>query len=282
MGPGAAAALAGALFRTPPRHRHDDVERAALGRGARLDLRLDGKRLATWRWNEGPPVLLVHGWGSRGARLASFIEPLGRAGFSTIAFDAPGHGDSGGRLSSLPQFIAAIETVVAHLGPPVGIVAHSMGSAASSIAMKRGLAPKAAVFIAPAADPAAWTAQFASVVGVSDSVIARMTRRFERKFGYRWTDFNVPRVAAPHMTVPLLVFHDEEDPEVPKADGEAIVRSWPGAELDTTRGLGHKRIVHDAGVVSRGTEFLRTRASRSEAHPEATAAPGGAAVVPSR
>jgi pimeloyl-ACP methyl ester carboxylesterase len=208
-------------------------------------------------------VLLVHGWGSRGARLSSFIEPLGRVGFSTIAFDAPGHGDSGGRLSSLPQFIAAIEAVVENLGPPAGIVAHSMGSAASSIAMRRGLAPHAAVFIAPAADPAAWTSRFASVIGVSDAVIGRMTRSFERKFGYRWTDFNVPRVAAPHMTAPLLVFHDEEDPEVPKADGEAIVHRWSGAELVTTRGLGHKRIVHDAEVVRRGTEFLRDHAAAS-------------------
>jgi pimeloyl-ACP methyl ester carboxylesterase len=157
-----------------------------------------------------------------------------------------------------------------------------MGSAASSIAMKRGLAPRAAVFIAPAADPTAWTGRFASVVGVSDAVIGRMTRAFERKFGYRWTDFNVPRVAAPHMTAPLLVFHDEEDPEVPKADGEAIVRRWPGAELVSTRGLGHKRIVHDAEVVRRGAEFLRTRASRSASRPEATAAPLGAAMVPSR
>jgi pimeloyl-ACP methyl ester carboxylesterase len=121
------------------------------------------------------------------------------------------------------------------------VVAHSMGSAAAAIAMKRGLPARAAVFLAPAADPTAWTTRFASVVGASDAVIGRMTRSFERKFGYRWTDFNVPRVAAPLMTAPLLVFHDEDDPEVPKTDGEAIVRAWPGAELVSTRGLGHKR-----------------------------------------
>src|SRR5262249_40567915 len=204
VAPGTASVLAGALFRTPPRPRQEGAEQTVWSRGGRLDMRLDGRRLAVGRWNEGPPVLLVHGWGSRGARLSSFIEPLGRAGFSTIAFDAPGHGDSGGRLSSLPQFIAAIETIVDRLGVPVGIVAHSMGSAASSIARKRGLAPKAAVFIAPAANPAAWTGRFASIVGVSDEVIGRMTRSFERKFGYCWTDFDVPRVAAPFLTAPLL------------------------------------------------------------------------------
>jgi len=144
-----------------------------------------------------------------------------------------------------------------------------MGASAAAIAMKRGLSPKAAVFVAPAADPAAWTGRFASIVGVSQAVIDRMTRRFEQQFGYRWTDFDVPRVAAPSLTVPLLVFHDEEDPEVPWSDGAAIARAWRGAELVSTRGLGHKRIVHDPEVVRRTTDFLREQAADAVATPRA-------------
>ena len=56
-------------------------------------------------------------WGSRGARLGSFVAPLTGAGFSVLGFDAPGHGASAGRLSSLPQFIAAIREIGDRLGP---------------------------------------------------------------------------------------------------------------------------------------------------------------------
>lgn len=258
--PALAARLAGVLFRTPPRHRHSETENGTLSKGERLDLALDGRRLAVWRWGSGPMALLVHGWGSRGARLVSFVEPLTAAGFSVVAFDAPGHGDSAGRLSSLPQYIAAIEEIVRRLGPPEAVVAHSMGGAASAIAMKRGLSPKAAVFVAPAANPAEWTGRFASLLGISDAVIGRMMRRFERRFGYRWSDFDVPRVAAPFSSVPLLVFHDEKDAEVPAADGKAIASAWPGAQFVSTHDLGHKRIVHDPDVIRRGVEFLTAHA----------------------
>jgi pimeloyl-ACP methyl ester carboxylesterase len=69
------------------------------------------------------------------------------------------------------------------------------------------------------------------------------------------------------MTAPLLVFHDRDDRDVAWTDGEAIAAAWPGAELVSTAGLGHRRIVHDPGVVARAVAFLArpksaTRASR--------------------
>jgi pimeloyl-ACP methyl ester carboxylesterase len=266
ISPAAAAAAAMALFRKPPRHRDSDGERAALGRAERLHLSVEGRRLAAWRWGIGPTVLLVHGWGSRGSRLASFVAPLTDAGYSVVALDAPGHGASAGRLSSLPQFISAIETVAREVGPVAGIVAHSMGGAATTLAMSRGLRAGRIVFLAPASDPAGYSERFADVLGLTPNVLARMKRSIERRFGQSWDDFNVLRPAAT-MTTPLLVFHDRDDRDVEWSNGQAIAGVWPGAELVSTTGLGHRRIVHDPTVVSRAVAFLgerkgATRASR--------------------
>jgi pimeloyl-ACP methyl ester carboxylesterase len=139
VSPGTAANIATVLFRRPPRHRRSDLSPSAFDSGQRVNLVLHGRRLAVWRWGAGPTVLLVHGWGSRGARLGSFVGPLTEVGFSVIAFDAPGHGASAGRLSSLPQFIAAIQAIGERFGPLDGVVAHSMGGAATTLAMARGL-----------------------------------------------------------------------------------------------------------------------------------------------
>jgi pimeloyl-ACP methyl ester carboxylesterase len=255
ISPAAAAAVAMALFRKPPRHRDSDVERAALGRAEPLRLSMDGRPLAAWRWGNGPAVLLVHGWGSRGSRLASFVAPLTDAGYSVVAFDAPGHGASAGRLSSLPQFIAAIETVARELGPLAGIVAHSMGAAATTLAMSRGLRAGRVVFLAPAVDPIGYTERFAEIVGLRTDILDRMRLSIERRFGQSWEDFEVLRPAA-KMTAPLLVFHDREDRDVAWTDGQAIAAVWPGAELVSTSGLGHRRIVHDPDVVVRAVSFL--------------------------
>jgi pimeloyl-ACP methyl ester carboxylesterase len=255
VSPAAAAGLAMALFRRPPRHRGSDIDESVFASAERADLAVEGRRLAVWRLGRGPVVLFVHGWGSRGARLGSFVAPLTAAGFSVVTFDAPGHGASAGRLSSLPQFIAAIREIGARLGPVEAVVAHSMGGAATTLAMARGLEARRVVFIAPAADPAGYSERFASLLGLPPDVLSRMRRNLERRFGIPWKEFDV-LAAARTMTAPLLVVHDRQDRDVPVADGEAVAAAWTGAQLVVTDGLGHRRIVHDPSVVSRAVEFL--------------------------
>jgi len=252
--PDFAARAAGVLFRLAPRHRTSEAERRQLSTGRRSDVKAGGGRVAVWSWGEGTPILLVHGWGSRGVRLHSFIAPILAAGRSAVAFDAPGHGDSEGRLSSLPQFVDALLAVAAWSGAATPVIAHSMGGAATALAMRRGLEVARAVFLAPAANPGAYSRRFALALGLSADVRERMERRFEERFGFHWAELDVPSQSQA-MTAPLLVFHDEEDREVPWSDGDAIVRAWPGARLVTTRGLGHKRIVHDPVVVARAAAF---------------------------
>jgi pimeloyl-ACP methyl ester carboxylesterase len=244
-----------ALFRRPPRHRGSEIDESVFACAERTDLTVNGGRLAVWRLGSGPMVLLVHGWGSRGARLGSFVAPLTAAGFSVVTFDAPGHGASAGRLSSLPQFIAAIREISDRLGPVEAVVAHSMGGAATTLAAARGVSFRRAVFVAPAADPAGYSERFASLLGLPPEVLSRMRRGLERRFGIPWTEFDV-LAAARTMSASLLVVHDRDDRDVALADGEAIAAAWPGARLVVTDGLGHRRIVHDPEVVSEAVAFL--------------------------
>jgi pimeloyl-ACP methyl ester carboxylesterase len=68
---------------------------------------------------------------------------------------------------------------------------------------------------------------------------------------------DVPRFA-PAMRIPLLVIHDRDDREISWDDGAAIAAAWPGAQLVTTTGLGHHRIVSDAMVIGQVLSFLRS------------------------
>jgi pimeloyl-ACP methyl ester carboxylesterase len=257
VAPNAASRAALRLFRTPPRHAASDLEPGVLAwaRTASLAVPRTREPIPVWIWGEGRPVLLVHGWGSRGARLGSFVAPLVTAGRSVVAFDAPGHGSARERLSSLPEFVLAIEAAAKEYGAFEGIVAHSLGGAATTLAMARGVRAERVVFLAPAADPKGYTRMFASLLGLSERVRLEMERRIVEKFGMEWEEFDV-LAAAKKLSAPLLIVHDSGDAEVPVAHGEAIVASWPGAALVRTEGLGHKRIVHDADVVARAMQFL--------------------------
>ncbi len=254
--PGLAARWAERLFCSPPRRAISERMATWLGGGRRFDLAVGGRRVAAWSWGaRGPGVLLVHGWGSRGARFVDLGGALLASGFRVVTFDAPGHGASSGRLSSGPEFARATLAVATAVGPVSAVVGHSLGGFAAALAIERGLAARRAVFIAPSANTNTYTAQFASLLGVQDPVMASMRERLARRLDFEWRRMDVPRFA-PAMQTPLLVIHDRDDREVRWDDGAAIVAAWPGAELVTTTGLGHHRIVSDTAVVQQILAFL--------------------------
>ena len=254
------AALAERLFFTPPRAALAPAQRALLATARPFNVWVEDARIAAWAWGHGPAVLLVHGWGGLGGRLAAaYAEPLVASGFSVVTFDAPGHGASDGKLSSMPQVARALRAVADAVGSLHAIIAHSMGGSASTLAMADGLQVERAVFIAPAADPARFAIDFAKTLGLSPAALMRMQRRSEERLRFRWSDLNVPRMAAA-LSASLLVVHDRNDPTVPWEEGAAIAAAWPGAELVTTTGLGHREIVRDPKIVTRAAAFVHAGA----------------------
>jgi len=265
LSPALAAFVAERLFFTPPRTGLAPAAREILRTGRPFRLSVEGARIGAWSWGRGPAVVLVHGWGGRGARLAAtYVPPLVARGFSVIAFDAPGHGISDGRLSSMPQFARALQGVADVAGSVFAIVAHSMGGSATALAMSQRLRVERAVFLAPAADPAWFAAGFAKALAIAPSVMDAMRARSERRLGCRWTDLDV-RQLVHSFDVPLLVIHDQDDPTVPWTDGAAIAKAWPHAELVTTNGLGHRDVVREPGVVARAVAFIGEGAPTSAA-----------------
>jgi pimeloyl-ACP methyl ester carboxylesterase len=254
--PGLAAAWALDLFFTPRGRRGSRRIRALLSDARRVDLRVDGGRLAAWSWGEGPAIYLVHGWAGVGGQLAAFVPPLVAAGFRVVTFDAPGHGDSAGRRSSIVHFAGALRALVEKQGRAYAAVAHSLGAAAVARALTHGLELERAVFVGPTGGPRDWAERFRRHLGIPPHVMDSMRERSERWLGATWEEFDVPALART-QSAPLLIFHDRDDAEVPWSDGAAIAGAWPGARLVTTAGLGHRRILRDERVVGEAVTFLK-------------------------
>ena len=207
-------------------------------------------------WGRGPAVYLVHGWGGRSTQWSSFVEPLARAGLTAVVFDAPGHGASPAPRSSIPHFAAALRAVVDSVGPAQAVVGHSMGGAASSLALGRGLIASRAAFIGSPADPSEFFTGFLDQIGLPEHLYDPIWARFEKEYGFDASELPVrPPRHAPEM--PALVVHDRDDRQVPYASADRIVRAWPRATLLTTAGLGHRRILREASVIERVVAFAK-------------------------
>ncbi len=256
--PALAGRLAGRLFLTPPRHERPAREHALLEFARPVLLRTERReRLAGWAFGDdaAPAVLLVHGWGGRGAQLGAYVSPLVARGRRVVAFDQLGHGDSDGRRNSLLGFARTIAQVVRLLGPVDGLVAHSLGAGASVLALAAGAPVGRAVLVASPSRPDQAVARFAAYFGLDEAAREEMGRDIARRIGAGWDSVDILG-HAPRLTAPLRLYHDRDDVEVPWAEAAELAAAAPEATLVTTTGLGHRRILHDAGVVEEAVRFL--------------------------
>ena len=248
VAPTRAARVAERLFLAPPRYPQPAHEAAALASAHSMIVDA-GTPITTWTWGRGPAILLVHGWGGRGGQLAGFVPALVANGYSVIAFDAPGHGQSPAKESSLVAFVAAIHAVSRALGPVHAVVAHSIGAAAAACALRDGLRADAAVFLAPPSDLTLHADIMVEALGFGRRARELMRERIERRLGVPWSTLDVSRFAA-QMRTPLLVIHDREDAEVPWQEGASIAQAWPGATLSTTGGLGSEGMPRNSSLAA--------------------------------
>lgn len=264
VAPRRAATIGARFWFAVPRPPISEEARKFLATGQPFETSVGGTPVAGWKWGRGEPVLLMHGWGGYAAQLQAFVEPLVRAGFQAVAFDAPSHGMSGPsqlgpKHATLFDFSDAMLAVSRQMPAIAGVIAHSGGCAAAAWALRQHPAwpVRHMVFIAPFGSPARYMKVFQHMVGLSDRAMRRFRADTERQFRFQWKDFEVVTIADVVKTPPLLVIHDKDDRETAWQDGADIAAKWPNATLQTTTGLGHNRIIRDASVVEATVRFLQ-------------------------
>jgi len=242
------------------RHFPEPARETAWCSNARMDrLAWRDYPLTRYEWGDSaaPAILLVHGWNGRGPQLGAFASALTAAGFRAIAFDAPAHGRTPGSSTNIFEFAGAIQAVAAASGTVAGAIAHSFGVPATVHAMQEGLALPGLVAIAAPAHAEFLLKRFARQLDIPDAVIVQMRARIERRFGM---DIFL-RLATAEMlsgqVLPGLIIHDRDDRDVPSRHAEQLHQAWPGSAMLLTRGLGHVRILRNAGVIRAAVAFLR-------------------------
>ncbi len=236
-------------------HRRSNTETDLLRGGERFTIRASGLDLAAWSWGTGPVVLLHHGWGGTGSQLGAFVKPLVAAGYRVVAYDAPAHGDSSGRITNAFAIAGALAEVIRRLENVHGVVAHSIGCSATAFALREDIEINRVVFLNPPGEMEIYSHQFAKTLGFSAKVRDLMQKSFETNLNASWSEF-LPENLTRDQTTGLLVISDSDDAQVPWKEGERIAELWPAGRFVLTSGLGHTRILADEKVIALVEQFL--------------------------
>lgn len=223
-------------------------------------------RIATYRWGSGPRiVLLVHGWDGRASDFAAIVRELRSSDRTILALDAPGHGKSSGKRTTVIDYGSVLAELAARRGPFEAVVSHSLGTPAVAAAAAGGLAAGRYVSISGVANLEALVPRFCELLGVGSATSTRTRSRIEDRVfdGDRdvWARYSADRNHVPE-SAPLLVIHDRGDRMIPFADSASLAEAHgPLTRMIATEGFGHSRILGADSVLDEVADFLDVRAA---------------------
>ncbi len=240
-------------FKTPER------ELAVTASAKEEIVQMDGLDVTSYRWGDAasPTVLFIHGWSGRGTQACAFVEPILQAGFSLLSFDAPAHGRTAGKQTSVLQFVDTLLALDGRHGPFHGCITHSVGGMALALACRFGFTVQRAVCICPPNDFDTILRNFSRILSLPESVQQAMLNRLYATHGSIIRQIVSVEHNAETINFPTLLIHDRDDPEIPWQNSEKIHRAWRGSSLMLTDGLKHHRIVRDDTVVRAAVDFLQ-------------------------
>lgn len=245
ISPKVAGRMAFKIFCTPLGGRLREKDRQFLATADNhLFLEVDGQKIACYEWGNSnkPTVCFVHGWESNAARWRYFIREAVKKGFRVVAFDAPGQGNSTGRMLNLHLFMRTFAGVIAHFGQPKVMVGHSLGGGAIMQALHKTDMPRPekVVIIGTFNHTTAIFQNFKNLLKMDETVFSAMKNEAFRRTGRTVEEFSNSHAVIENHDIEALFLHDTDDDVVPISEGRENAAAWPGARYVETVGLGHK------------------------------------------
>jgi pimeloyl-ACP methyl ester carboxylesterase len=255
-----AAAQALDFFRTPRERLTRQQLPKIFDEAEKLQFEVEGIAIHGYSWNRNASkkVLIIHGFESSIVNFDHYIPPLVNEGYEVLAFDAPGHGLSGGKTITAPLFAKMIEIIHANYGPVKSFIAHSFGGLALSLALENIQHDETtrAAIIAPATETKTAIDQFFDFVQLNGEVRKEFDKLIIELGGHPAEWYSIHR-AIKNIKAKILWLHDEDDLQTPLRDALKVKNeNRSNVKFIITKGLGHSRIYRDPEIVREIIDFL--------------------------
>jgi pimeloyl-ACP methyl ester carboxylesterase len=182
-----------------------------------------------------------------------------KKGYEVLSFDAPAHGNSEGKSTNALEYAEMIQKVNELYGPVTGYIAHSFGGIGLSLAMEKMPhdTNTKIVFIAPATETTSAIDGALTMLHIKDAAIRKaFDDIIMEKSGHPTEWFSVRR-AVKNISADILWIHDEDDDITPLSDALKVKDdNHNNIQFIITKGLGHRKIYHDAAVKKAVANFF--------------------------
>jgi len=217
-----------------------------------------GNQFVTYEWGDGKKkVLLCHAWGGRGTMLGRLVPVFVKHGYTVVAFDAPGHGESPKYFSDMVEYLYSINRLVEvyeHFDIAVG---HSFGAGNLLWATHvYNFKPNTLVLIG-CFQHGRWVIEaFGDALGLRGEVILGMQRQLEKKHNVlKWNSLSMVDFVS-NLHGKLILMHDELDKTIPFSHAKNLIdhakkNSNLDSELIRTKNSGHIKIVLNKKIMER-------------------------------
>lgn len=254
-----AAEKAFQLFTSPPT-REKKKPPLVFHKAESLTFSFQKFRIQGYRWNhpQEKKVLILHGFESSAVNFDRYVLPLIKKGYEVLAFDAPAHGKSTGKMINAVDYKNFILHIQETFGPIKNFITHSFGGLALSLALEEMTHDKTwkAVLIAPATESVRAMNNFFHFIKLDNEVKREFQQLVERANGKPLSWYSVAR-AAENIHAQVLFLQDKKDLQTPYADVVPIQeKTYPNFQFVITEGLGHRRIYRDANTIKAVMAFL--------------------------
>ena len=222
----------------------------------------EGLAIVGYGWTptnpNGKKVLILHGFSSYAYKFEHYVPLLLQMGYEVLAFDAPGHGDSEGKIVNAlvyKRFICQVNEVENGID---AFIAHSFGGLALSLAMQDlpDAGNKKMVLIAPATETTTALRWFYKMLQVQPDLQAAIEAYIISMAGKPISYFSVTH-SLTVIDTPCLWIHDKNDLICPFSDTlQAQNNAKAQQEFFITEGLGHNKVYRDQGVMKKIGAFL--------------------------
>ncbi|NND15960.1 MAG: alpha/beta hydrolase [Eudoraea sp.] len=216
---------------------------------------MEDLKIMEYRWpGEGDTVILVHGWESNSGRWRKLIQMLAEKNFNIIAFDAPGHGNSNGKILNVILYAKCLEVLI-QTHKPKHVVGHSVGGMTTIYNEYKNPSQHIEKIVTTGAPSEFYEVmeEFQSILGLNSRVMKAFDELVLEKFGFRMKEFSSSFFVATNTKKGLLV-HDREDPVAPYHGSEQVHKAWKNSKLISTIGYGHS--LHQEKVNRAIVDFL--------------------------